>query len=163
MQRSRHFAIVLMLMILAGCGYRPLYGTQDQGANVESELAAIRVKNQSSRLGQLVRNELISQMGSGAAAAYDLELDVGDSTVTVISYPRPRTDRKAVELTVGYRLFGSDRRKALAEGRVKSKVSYDITDQPFADRQADADATERAAIEAAGDIRTRLAVYFSRR
>lgn len=163
MQRSSQLVLVLVLMVLAGCGYRPLYGARDQGANVESELGAIRVENESSRLGQLVRNELISRMGPGGASTYDLKLDVDDSTSTVITYPGQQAARRAVELTVGYRLYGSDRRKALTEGTVKSKVPYDITNQPFADRQADADATERAAIEAAGEIRTRLAVYFSRR
>lgn len=122
MPRSSQLVLVLVLMMLAGCGYRPLYGARDQGANVESELGAIRVENESSRLGQLVRNELISQMGSGGGSTYELKLDVGDSTSTVITYPEPRASRKAVELTVGYRLFGSDRRKALTQGTVKSKV-----------------------------------------
>jgi LPS-assembly lipoprotein len=102
-------------------------------------------------------------MGSGRQGSYELQLEVGDETSTVITYPQPRTNRKAVELSVGYKLYGTDRRKPLTGGNVKSRVSYDITDQPFADRQADVDATERAAIEAAGEIRTRLAVYFSRR
>lgn len=157
------FAAIVLVVFLAGCGYRPLYGTRPGGTNVESELASVHIANEPSRLGQLVRNALISLTGSGSAGAYELKLDVKDGTSTVITYPGPRTNRRAVELSVGYKLFGADRRKALTDGTVKSKVSYDMIDQPFADRQAAVNATERAALDAAAEIRTRLAVYFSRR
>jgi LPS-assembly lipoprotein len=149
---------------LTGCGYRPLYGGSDGGVNVEAGLASVRIEEEPSRLGQLVRNELISTMG-GDGSSFTLKLDVSDGTSSIVTYPEPRTRRKAAAVEVQYRLFGADTRKSLTEGKVKSSVSYDLTrdQQPIADRQARADAERRAAVEIAGDIRTRLAVYFSRR
>jgi LPS-assembly lipoprotein len=156
---------IILLLGLSGCGLKPLYGTPDEGTNVDTELASVRIAEERGRLGQLVRNELISTMRSGDAGSYSLKLDVSESTNTVVTYPDPRTSRKSAVVEVGYRLFGDDTRKPLTEGKVKSSVSYDLTrdQQPIADRQARDDAEQRAAIEAAGEIRTRLAVYFSRR
>lgn len=155
---------LVVLTGLTGCSYRPLYGNREGGVNVEAELASVRIEEEPSRLGQLVRNELISTMG-GDGSGYTLRLDVSDGTSSIVSYPEPRTHRKAAAVEVRYSLFGEDTRKSLTEGKVKSSVSYDLTrnQQPIADRQARADAERRAAVEIAGDIRTRLAVYFSRR
>ncbi len=156
---------VALSLGLAGCNVKPLYGTPEGGASVETELASVRIAEEPGRLGQLVRNELLSTMGSGGGGGYSLKLDVSESTNTIVTYPDPRTSRRAAVVEVRYRLFGEDSRKALTEGKVKSSVSYDLTrdQQPIADRQARDNAEQRAAVEVAGEIRTRLAVYFSRR
>jgi LPS-assembly lipoprotein len=162
-RRYRLVAAVLLFSGLAGCGYRPLYGSA--GGDVESSLASVRVEEQRNRLAQFVRNELITGLGSGESGAYRLKLTVDDGTSTIVTYPDPKLARRAAVVEVKYELFGEDSRKPLTEGRVESRVSYDLTDtrQPFADRQVRTDAEERAAREIAADIRTRLAVYFSRR
>lgn len=152
-----------LLPALSACGtYQPLYGGSS-GGDVESKLAAVSIEEEQSRLGQLVRNELISTM-SASGGSYTLRLDVKDNTSTVITYPGPRTRRNAAVVVSKYSLFGEDKRKALTDGRVRSSVSYDLTrdQQPIADRQARADAEHRAAVEIATEIRTRLAIYFSR-
>ena len=148
---------------LSACGtYQPLYG-ESSGGDVENKLAAIRIEEENGRLGQLVRNELISTM-SASGGSYTLRLGVEDNTSTVVTYPGPRTRRSAAIVVSRYSLFGEDKRKALTDGRVRSSVSYDLTrdQQPIADRQARADAEHRAAVEIATEIKTRLAIYFSR-
>jgi hypothetical protein len=47
-------------------------------------------------------------------------------------------------------------------GTTFARASYDVIRQPFADLQAQTDATQRAAREASADIRTRLAAYFAK-
>ncbi len=165
--KSRRALLIFGLALLPGLsacgGIRPLYG-EKPGGTVEANLASIRIEEEKGRLGQLVRNELISTM-SASGGTYTLRLAVEDSTSTVVTYPDPRTRRNAAVVVSRYSLFGEDRRKPLTEGRVRSTVSYDLTrdQQPIADRQARADAEQRAAVEIATEIRTRLAVYFSRR
>lgn len=164
---TRRAVLISGLALLPGLsacgGYRPLYG-EKPGESVEASLASIRVEEEPGRLGQLVRNELISTM-SASGSSYTLRLSVDDGTSTVVTYPDPRTKRNAAVVVSRYSLFGEDRRKPLTEGKVRSTVSYDLTrdQQPIADRQARADAEQRAAVEIATEIRTRLAVYFSRR
>lgn len=163
MERAPIAAILAVMALLSGCAnVQPLYG--EPGGNVDDTLASVRIEEERDRLGQLVRNELISTMGA-TGSTYALKLDVTDDTSTVVTYPDPRTRRSAAVVEARYQLFGDDTRKSLTEGKVRSSVSYDMTrdQQPIADRQARADAERRAAIEIASEIRTRLAVYFSRR
>ena len=47
-------------------------------------------------------------------------------------------------------------------GKTFSNASFDIIRQPFADLQAETNATERAVHEVSSDIRTRLAAYFAK-
>lgn len=165
LMRVRDIVVLVALVVLAGCGYRPLYGTQGAGAvPVEDRLASIRIGEPSSRREQLVRNELMSEMATsaGTGAGYTLKLNVTNAGEPIITFPSPRESRRSLVLTVNYQLFGSDAKKPLTSGKVVSNVSYDVVRQPFADQQASDNALERAAKEAAGEIRTRLAVYFSR-
>jgi LPS-assembly lipoprotein len=164
MTRPAFIALVAVTLLLSACtSVQPLYGEQG-GNGVDETLASVRIEEERGRLGQMVRNELISTMGA-TGNAYALKLDVSDGTSTIVTYPGPRTKRNAAVVETRYQLFGDDTRKALTEGKVRSSVSYDMTreQQPIADRQARADAERRAAIEIATEIRTRLAVYFSRR
>jgi LPS-assembly lipoprotein len=47
------------------------------------------------------------------------------------------------------------------DGKTFSQASFDVIRQPFADLQAETNATERAVREVSADIRTRLAAYFA--
>jgi LPS-assembly lipoprotein len=51
---------------------------------------------------------------------------------------------------------------AVLTGTSSSTTSYDILSNPFATTVSEDDARERALREVADDIRTRLALYFSR-
>ena len=78
-----------------------------------------------------------------------------------------------VEATVTFRLVDARSGKLLKEGRTFANIPFDRvgseeTDTPdaqvnseFANVQAEANAGERAAVQVADDIRTRLAVYFA--
>jgi LPS-assembly lipoprotein len=161
---ARAVVALILMSGLAGCSYEPLYGSRAGGPDVEQELSAIRIDEEPTRLGQLVRNELISTMGA-TGSTYRLKLAVSDSASTVVTYPSPRTSRKSENVVTKYTLYGDDVRRPLTEGQVRSSVSFDLTrsQQPIADRQAESDAEQRAAVEIATEIRTRLSVYFSRR
>jgi LPS-assembly lipoprotein len=62
---------------VAACGFEPVYGTRLDGSSTSRELASVAVVQQSTRLGQLIRNELLSTIapaGQQEAQAYVLEL-----------------------------------------------------------------------------------------
>ena len=69
--------------------------------------------------------------------------------------------RRLFVLNVEYRLIDNATDKVLHQGKTFSHVAYDRVRSEFANIQADTDVRERASIEVANDIRTRLAVYFS--
>lgn len=166
MATRRATTIGLLAAVLAGCGLRPLYGTAGVDGSVRDELAAVAVPEPQTRLGQLVRNDLLSTMrpvGQSRADKYSLLLVPSSSEDQAIVNDSTDTLRKVLRVNVGFTLteFGSG--KVLTGGKTFSQVSYDETGQSFADKQARANATERAAKEAAQDIATRVAAYFSAR
>ena len=61
-------AILPLMLALAGCGMRPLYGTSEMSAGVSNELAAIAIAEPTTRLAQLIRNDLISTMRPAGTA-----------------------------------------------------------------------------------------------
>ncbi len=162
--RTAHLLVLMaMAVVLAGCGFRPLYGSSPGNASVSAELAAVVIPEASDRTGQLIRNELISTTKAGTGGTkYTLTLTVEQSTPGVIKKRLPAVTRQAVNLNVAYELMDRSSGTVVTSGKTFSTVSFDVIRQPFADMQAETDATERAALEVASDIRTRLAAYFAK-
>ena len=151
------------LVLLGGCSYRPLYGTGQGGSNVQSVLAGIAVDEQNSRAGQLVRNDLLSTMGStpDAAMLYQLKLESIEKTSLVSALPGQKLQRKRYRLNVKFALVNVASGKVVSEGASFSTVSFDTVQQPIADLQAAGNARDRATREVAEDIRLRLAAFVS--
>jgi len=158
-------AILLMVaaLVLAGCGYHPLYGSTATSPGVAGNLSGISIPEASDRPGQLIRNELISSMQTGKGEEkYLLNLTTVVQDNGVIQKKQPAVTRQAILITTSYELIDRSNGKVLTKGSTFSRVPYDVIRQPFADLQAQKDATERAATEIGIDIRTRLAAFFAK-
>jgi LPS-assembly lipoprotein len=166
MSRSRQALGVMALAIglsVSACGFQPLYGTSPTGSNVATELSAVAIDEQDTRLGQLIRNDLLSTMSGTAAGAtrYRLQLMALDGTKTMIENDNEDTRRFNYRVNVAYRLIDRHTGQELNSGKTFSQVSYDRTTSDFSNVQAETNAMERAAKEVGSDIRTRLAAYFA--
>lgn len=163
---SRLSATLLMLaaLALAGCGYQPLYGSSATNPGVAGVLASISIPEATDRPGQLVRNELITgmQTGKGEQDKYLLNLTTTLSDNSVLQKRQPNETRQAITITTSYELIDRSSGKVISKGKTFATVSYDVIRQPFADMQAEKDATERAARQVGVDIRTRLAAFFAK-
>lgn len=161
----RYTSAMLLLsaaLLLAGCNYRPLYGTSAETAGVASTLASMSIPPATDRVGQLIRNDLVSGMGrSNGEERYTLLLKPKLTTTSQISKPQPNVTRQAVHLAVSFDLVDKASGTTLHSGKTFSQVSFDLVRQPFADMQAETTATERVAHEVAADIRVRLAAFFA--
>ena len=161
--RLAFFALVGSAL-LGGCSYRPLYGSSEDNAGVAATLSSISIVEADTRVGQIIRNDLISGMrpgNGGAAERYSLALKPELKSADIISKAQPATTRQSVHLVVSYELTDRKSGSVVHQGKTFSQVSYDLVRQPFADKQALDTATARAAHEVSGDIRTRLAAYFA--
>ena len=162
---SRLPTILLMVaaLALAGCGYQPMYGSSATNPGVAGSLAAISIPEPTDRPGQLIRNELISSMQAGKGEEkYLLNLTTTVADNGVIQKKQPAVTREAILITTNYELIDRNTGKVVTKGTTFARVPYDVIRQPFADLQAQKDATERAAREVGNDIRTRLAAYFAK-
>ncbi len=162
MKRGYLQLALIGILALGGCGYKPLYGSTSEDRGVVGELASISIPEADSRLGQIIRNDLLSSMrpaGTAAEDRYRLDLTLSKSRTDVIDKKQPNVTRNSLNASVTFALL--DGAKEVYRGKTFSQVSYDVVRQPFADMQAENDAMERVAHELSGDIRTRLAAYFA--
>jgi LPS-assembly lipoprotein len=161
------FALSQILLALAfavsACGFQPLYGTSPAGSNVASQLSAIEIDEQDNRLGQLIRNDLLSSFAGGGPrpSHYRLQFVAVAGSQTLIEHSNEDTRRFSYRVHVNYRLIEERTGKELSAGKTFSQVSYDKTTSDFSNVQAETNAMERAAKEIGNDIRTRLAAFFS--
>jgi LPS-assembly lipoprotein len=163
MRRVPAILLVAAAMLLAGCGYRPLYGSSSETAGVAATLSSISIPEAEDRVGQLIRNDLLSSMRAGEGEEkYTLLLKPVVKKSGVIDKPQPNATREAITLAVSYELVDRSSGSVVHAGKTFSNASYDVIRQPFADLQAQTSATERAAHEVSTDIRTRLAAYFAK-
>jgi LPS-assembly lipoprotein len=163
MSRLATTLLMVAALVLAGCGYRPMYGSSATSPGVAGSLSSISIPEPTDRTGQLIRNELISSMQTGRGEdKYMLNLTTTLADNGVILDKQPSVGRQAILITTTYELVDRSTGKVLTKGTTFARVPYDTVRQPFADMQAQKDATERAAREVGADIRTRLAAYFAK-
>ena len=157
---------LVVLLSLAGCGYKPLYSSGSDGHGVVTSLSSIAIQESESRAGQLVRNSLLSSIrpaGTAQDNLYKLVLNPELAQSTLVEQSIPGIKRIRLRLTVSYQLIETSSGSEVNSGKTFSTVSYDVIREPVADLQAESNATSRAAREIAADIHTRLAAYMASR
>ncbi len=125
------------------------------------DLASVEIEEQQTRIGQLVRNELLQTM-TGDGSAYFLRMKFVSRDRFKSNLPGTVTSRYEFVLDGQFELLSGKERGKATSGRSTSTAEYDIVRQPVADRQARDNASERAAIQFANDIELRISVYLSK-
>lgn len=161
MRRRRALALLgLALPGLAACNLRPLHGGSS-GAAANRELASIAVDVPRSRIGQILRNQLLDELNPAG-------MEVPQRYVLIVRLDRER-DALAIQLDDTVTRFDLTllarfelRRKAdgvtLYQGAARRVASYNVVRAPYATLVAEEDAERRAARELSREIRARLAV-----
>lgn len=146
-------------LLLAGCGFRPLYGT---GEGTTLALKAIKVAEIPGRAGFALRNALIRELRIDGAEAPKQELRIAlreseeglaiqrDDTITRYNY----------RLVAAYQLVSLADDAVLTEGQAEGIAAYNVVDSQFATLIARRDVESRAARDIATDIRLRLSMFF---
>lgn len=165
-RRSLLLFAVTASLVLAGCGFQPMYGTPAGGSSVSLELSSVSIAEQSTRLGQLIRNELLSTITPSGQTGDELyRLELMPQAVEEVSIRDFDTAvlRRSFRVEAAFRLTDAGSGAELYSGRTFSQASYDRTGTPFSNRQARIAAEERAAQVVGADIATRLAAFFASR
>lgn len=162
--KAIRLALLATSLAVAGCGFRPLYGTRGPASISAAELSAIQIDPIANREGQLVRNSLLDKMQPQGPAPKPLyRLTVG---VTVVRENLGvRTDDTATRgnltMTAGYRLVDIASGKQIMTGNSRAVSSYNILDSDFATVISENDAIRRTAVDLSEEIKTRVAIYLS--
>ena len=160
-------ALVIACLVLAGCGYHPLYG--DRATAVTSEdLALIYIAPISDRPGQQLRNFLLEEINAGGQPSRPIfTLSTGLAvTSTGVSLSRDTTTtttRTSITTIAKYSLIETASGKPLLTGMSRATDAYDVLVSDYATLVSHDDAVNRALREVASDMRVRLAAYFQGR
>jgi len=155
-------AAAFLLLALAGCGFRPLYGTHSSDPHVTSDLSSIYIRPLPDREGQLVHNALLVRFnpkGEAGGARFQMDVNIGLNEGQVAVGRDGTATRALVTYSAAYTLFEGN--IALTSGQFARIYSYDYVPQQYSDVSARADVGRRAAEEIADEIRNRIATYFS--
>ena len=165
MSLSRALTAITIALVLSGCGFRPLYGTAGINHNISDQLAQIRIETIPDRTGQQLWNFLLDRLnpnGQPANPLYYLMVTI-NITRTDFGIERDNTATRAIlVLAANYRLVDRTKKTTLVKGSTHSTNSFNIVGSDFATLSAETDATKRASREVSDNIKTRLALYFTR-
>ena len=155
----KRLAPLLILPLLAGCGFTPLYAENGVGP----ALSSVDVISPKGRVGYLMQEQLDDALARsrGEKARYRLTMNTNE-----VRTPRGlRLDNTATEyelnLTVIYTLVENASGRVLLTGAVQSLVTYESADAPYAGLMAQGDGQERAAAQAMSQIRLDLSRFFA--
>jgi LPS-assembly lipoprotein len=153
---------------LAGCGFRPLYGTASgagtgSGAAVDQRMASIRIDPIANREGQQLHNALrdrFNPLGQPASADYALDVDLTIRTYGALSRRDLSATRRNVEINAFYALRDTADKVVMTDRSVIT-TGYDEFDDPLNDISAYQDTIRRGTLQLAEQIRTRVAVFLT--
>ena len=152
-----------LLLVLSGCGLRPLYSGGASGAVVTS-LNAVKVDPIPERAGWLVRNALVDRLGGESPnPAYRLEVELDDDVSSFGIRGDSAVTRERRTLRARYRLIDLASGNVVLDATAGSDAGIDVVSSEYATIAAEQSALERLSAVVADQMVSRLALFASRR
>ena len=159
-------AVVLVLLMLAGCGFRPLYVDKDgAGPSVSKELASVDVQGLNGRLEQILRNQLtdfLNPAGVSVGKQYNLVVALEKKTTSLAIQLDRTATRENLTLKAKFELRRRSDGRVVFRSTVVRIAGYDVLREPFATLIAEQSAEKRASREVSFEITNLVALHFSR-
>lgn len=156
------------LLLVAACGFRPVYGVnRDTPLGVESRLAQqVRIENIPDREGQYSRNALIDRFyrdGRPVDPRYALFIQPVTETLTDLDITKT-SDATRGQLLLDTVMFlkNLETGKTVLQRSLRSITSYNILGSEFATRVTEENARQNALDDLARQAEMQLNLYFKR-
>ena len=160
------FALAAILLV-AACGYRPLYGDlDDKGTSVVIDLAAVQIRPIRDRNGQILHNELLDRINPQGAPAnpdYMLEVRLHEQRVWTAIRKDDTATRANLQMNCDYSLRDVRTGEVILRSRSFAAISFNVQTSEYATIVSESAARRRGSALMADDIKMRLAAYFSQR
>ena len=166
MSSCKRGLIILGLLALAGCGFKPVYGVHSAGKSPSAaqQFAAIEIPVLPNRLGQQMRNMLIDSLHPGGADTdYRYKLDVGvtEAVINLGLQQNSTSTRGQVRITVKYALIDKSNDKVVLKETLRTSTGYNILINQFSSVLSQDDAETPGLQQIADDMTLHLAMYFT--
>ncbi len=151
-------------LLLAACGWHPLYGRLDDYGGAGQELASVHIQPIADRTGQNLYNELRDRMNSSGVPGdphYDLVIGVTEQEQQYLVQQDQTATRVDLTLYANFALYQRGGTEPVMIGQSRSTTSYDQLTNQYASVVSADDARRRGAVTLADDIANRVAVYLA--
>src|SRR5882724_7261689 len=134
------------LLLPAGCGFHPLYGTVTNGpvaVNVQQQLEAIRIVPSGDRVGQQLYNSLrdrLNPRGVPSTPRYVLRIELVESQQQLLLEQDQAATRTYLAISAIYHLTVAGGQKEVLSGTVRTRTGYNLLSNEYASRVAMKDA-----------------------
>ena len=153
-------ALILSLM-LAACGFTPLYEAGGSSAQMQTQLSSIDVGPIADRIGQVMRNRLVSRLNAGARPEYRLDVVLTQSSETFGVRPDTATTQEQLTLVADIQLIKYGQEEPVIRQSLRARSSFDVVLSDFATVSQREDTAQRLALDLAERIHRRLALHFA--
>ena len=150
---NRRFLIALPLLVLAACGFQPVYGPGGTGTALQN---AVQVDAPNDAYSYTLVREIETRLGRAASPRYALALTVDTSEEGLAIDSEDNTRRYNLLGTTAYALRDLDSGQIVTSGKVESFTGYSATGTTVATRAAELDAQERLMVILADLVVSRL-------
>lgn len=149
------------LLLLTACGFQPLYEAGGSSSAMQAYLASVEVGPIEDRLGQIMRNRLVSRLNGAGNPEYRLEVGLQQNSESFGVRPDTATTQEQLTLVAGVRLVPIKTGEPVLEENFRARTSFDLVLSDFATVSQREDAANRLVLELAERIHRRLALYFA--
>ena len=165
-RRARNLAIAGILSLVAGCGFKPVYGVNSAGKSPSAiqQFAAIEIPVLPDRLGQQLRNMLIDGLHPNGATGdyrYKLAIVIKEAVVSLGLQQNSTSTRGQVRLTIRYSLIDTENSKVVLSETLRTSTGYNILINQFSSVLSQDDAEAQGLQQIADDMTLHLALYFT--
>lgn len=150
---SRHLIALTTLLLIAACGFTPVYGPGGAGTELQNTILVDEPKDQDS---YLLTQRIEERLGRGSNAVYGLKVNMTVRETGIAINSQGDTDRYDILGVAQYTLRDLKTGGQVTNGTVNSFSAYSATGNAAATLAAERDARERLMIILADQIVIRL-------
>ncbi len=167
MHNLKKLLIIISLITLTGCGFKPIYAKKNTTGNlaVVESFSQVRIGNIPNREGQFLRNILVDKIytkGYPNKVKYFLTVGIIENKYSYGIKTDAVATRANIRFTANFILTEASTNKVLLKAPIYVNSSYNILDSSYETFVAEKDAKERALTEVANNIVHRLSIFFSK-
>lgn len=163
----KKFLTLLALIVLAACGFEPVYGVnRNTHTGVEEKLEQISISNIPDREGQFLRNELITRFyrsGRPASPQWSLDLERISESLTDLDITKDaEASRGRLRLATSLQLKDLKTGETVLKHSIISIASYNILASEFTNRVSEQNARENALKDLARQVEQYVTLYLKK-
>lgn len=163
MNRLRIMIPVALSLLLAACGFSPMYSKQDNG-HLDTDLSVVAVSTVRGSLGEQLRMALEKDFNPTGRVAthkgYRLNAGLRYEKIPVVIEPDGSINRYNINIYSNYTLTRSADGTEIKKGTLKRTVSYNAVESDFATYVSEQDIIRRGIDDLSEDYRLMLGAYF---